>query len=319
MDSRTIARILGLEEVADQIELVVGLSERYRAEVGAPIDELSGLARSALEKLSRYQELSPAELQALEQAVRMLRPILRVRNGGIPDLPDDAAARFPQWSSVRSGSRTVMANVARIDGRAFGEEAAREVATAFAVTPELAITNAHVVDDLSLGVRRLEPGRVELLFGAEFDLDRVVEPSPVTEVVGIHADLDIAIVRFEAGEGAAPMGLPVSSDTPDELEAIAVPGFPQHDDRNPSYLSAAVPSLEPVYKRVAPGIVRSSRSWGFVHDASTLGGNSGSPVLRMADLRVVGVHSGGGYRSGNDAQGAHQAAAFLEANGIVLR
>ena len=56
-------------------------------------------------------------------------------------------------------------------------------------------------------------------------------------------------------------------------------------------------------KRLQPGVIT---SWAdgadiFIHDCSTLGGNSGSPVLDLETHQVVGLHFGGRYLSGNNA------------------
>ena len=56
-------------------------------------------------------------------------------------------------------------------------------------------------------------------------------------------------------------------------------------------------------KRLQPGVITSWTDGAdmFIHDCSTLGGNSGSPVLDLEPHQVVGLHFGGRYLSGNDA------------------
>ena len=57
-------------------------------------------------------------------------------------------------------------------------------------------------------------------------------------------------------------------------------------------------------KRLQPGEVRSFQAVElpeFVHDCSTLGGNSGSPVFDLESHNVVGLHFGGKYLEGNHA------------------
>ena len=56
-------------------------------------------------------------------------------------------------------------------------------------------------------------------------------------------------------------------------------------------------------KRFAPGEVVSPGlvHWYLTHDASTLGGNSGSAVLDLATQQVVGLHFGGSFRKTNYA------------------
>ncbi len=83
-------------------------------------------------------------------------------------------------------------------------------------------------------------------------------------------------------------------------------------------------------KYISPGVVDQPsgvagdiRKWVFTHDATTLGGNSGSPAIRIMDpFGAAGLHFGGGTLSANYA---HSLAAVkasgvipeLEAEGIV--
>ena len=39
----------------------------------------------------------------------------------------------------------------------------------------------------------------------------------------------------------------------------------------------------------------------FTHDCSTLGGNSGSPVLDLDSHRIIGLHFGGSFQKFNNA------------------
>jgi len=56
-------------------------------------------------------------------------------------------------------------------------------------------------------------------------------------------------------------------------------------------------------KRLQPGVVREEqpRARRFSHDASTLGGNSGSCVLDLQTHSVVGLHYSGRYLRANYA------------------
>jgi V8-like Glu-specific endopeptidase len=50
---------------------------------------------------------------------------------------------------------------------------------------------------------------------------------------------------------------------------------------------------------LAPGIVTYAAETLLAHDCSTLGGNSGSPVIELASGRVAGLHFGGQFREAN--------------------
>ncbi len=49
----------------------------------------------------------------------------------------------------------------------------------------------------------------------------------------------------------------------------------------------------------------------FSHDCTTLGGNSGSPLIRLADGQAIGLHFQGLYGKNNAAVGAATVAALL--------
>ena len=54
-------------------------------------------------------------------------------------------------------------------------------------------------------------------------------------------------------------------------------------------------------KYLSPGVIDAKvgevtgdpQGWAFAHDATTLGGNSGSPVLAFESMRLCGIHFGG--------------------------
>jgi endonuclease G len=51
------------------------------------------------------------------------------------------------------------------------------------------------------------------------------------------------------------------------------------------------------------------------HDCSTLGGNSGSPVLSLADASVVALHRDGYFTYRNEAVDGASLGAFVDAMG----
>ncbi|MGL6075766.1 MAG: DNA/RNA non-specific endonuclease [Fimbriiglobus sp.] len=100
-------------------------------------------------------------------------------------------------------------------------------------------------------------------------------------------------------------------------QMVAVVGYPARDSlRNPG------PAMEEIFrgvydvKRLAPGFITET-SQGFViqHDCTTLGGNSGSPVLDVESGEVVGLHFSGRFGRGNFAVDADTVRSALR--GIV--
>jgi endonuclease G, mitochondrial len=92
-------------------------------------------------------------------------------------------------------------------------------------------------------------------------------------------------------------------------DRVGVIGYPAFDPRNPADVQNSV--FHGVYsvKRLQPGLIgarRTVKSFGnqvnaATHDASTLGGNSGSAVVEAANGNVFALHFGGVYHDANFA------------------
>jgi endonuclease G len=115
---------------------------------------------------------------------------------------------------------------------------------------------------------------------------------------------DLAFLQM-APNAEIPPPLPVLPDDLADEADIAVIGYPAQDPD-------AVPSAEVdrrlfrgVYdvKRLSPGqvLISDPGRWYFTHDATTLGGSSGSAVLDLATGAVAGVHFRGILESANYA------------------
>lgn len=66
-------------------------------------------------------------------------------------------------------------------------------------------------------------------------------------------------------------------------------------------------------KRLQPGLITAKRSDGIVtHDATTLGGNSGSTVIDLASGKAVALHFGGLEGETNNAVAAPVVARLLK-------
>lgn len=207
----------------------------------------------------------------------------------------------------------------------------RQVGTAFLVTPTLAITNRHVaqaIAGISDGKIALKPD-VSLDFGREewdkksFDR-RDVEAilfagkDPIATPIN-HAKLDLSVLRVAPSFLSGDLGgrhLTIA-DVPRAdfgasrfVMAIGYPGAAEF-----SVPSALQTQYEKVLarllegdggsKRFAPGTAMSTdgvdglAAWTVIHDATTVGGNSGSPVAMMretanpSEIVTVGLHYGG--------------------------
>ncbi|MFN2504779.1 MAG: serine protease [Acidimicrobiales bacterium] len=301
-------RALGATDVGD-------LFAQYRAVIGPPADELSDLARSALEDLRNGITPGAEALQALEYAIRLMRPAPLVRRGVIDPLEPEAVAAFPGWDTFQEAVKPYLSAVARIDrAEQRGLVAQPVVGTGFLVGPTSLVTNRHVVDELTLGTSRLGPGQAVARFGQEYKETPDPAAVPVAEVAAVHPDLDLAVLRLERPPDdsfptpASPF--PLAPVAVEDGAGVAAIGYPVEDARNPSFVKLVFNDRYKV-KRVAVGEVTGSGRGVLFHDCTTLGGNSGSPVLTLDGAQLVGVHFTGFYLARNEALTGEPVLEFL--------
>lgn len=242
-------------------------------------------------------------------------------------------------SGIMDGIRQVASAVGAVQLPAFGR---RRIGTAFAIAPGIVITNRHVLEEIATfdGGKWEWKYDAAVDFAGEYERE-AERPLPLAEVLFCGPDpinrtvsfarLDVAVIRV--GDGPAGFPKPLTFDaSPDRLRVgtagrprIYVMGFPARpplaegspDDGPPPPGHEYQEILEKLYanrfgsKRWAPGLVEAgpgqlaadTRGWVMSHDASTLGGSSGSCVVNFADggSRVAGLHFGGRPRVENYA------------------
>ncbi|MGW6564162.1 trypsin-like serine peptidase [Streptomyces sp. NPDC054975] len=312
------ARVRGhLEaEIAESVEELpsdqapAGQISRFAQEERARVLE-AGVA--GLEKLAahRADEIDEDEYFGVEAIVLLEgRPAILVQG-------QDFAAQDGDWSVLEAGRAAIRESIARV-GRVevTGHPSLDWVGTAFLVGPRTVMTNRHVAVEFSRAEEagwsfqqgmsaRVDPG--EELATAPVGAAAGPPPYEVTEVIGIHPDVDMALLRIAPSDGGAlPTPLAVAADAPADVPGrpVYVVGYPAWDGRRnePESMRRIFMDVYNV-KRLQPGTATEFAPGGLVmkHDCSTLGGNSGSPVFDLTDHRVLGLHFGGRYRLGNFA------------------
>ena len=218
---------------------------------------------------------------------------------------------FPSGRLSQQGYFLYLYTVGRVDRKATGPKAPDPFGTGFLLTPELFLTNHHVVTKITDGTDIIDPGTVEVRFVQEYGAPD--EPAvPVLEVYGFHPDEDAAILRLARSavlESRKPL-LWSTSPLVDGANVVVV-GYPSADSRNPLFVDTIFGGKLSV-KRLAPGQFIGTKRGALFHDCSTLGGNSGSPLVDMTTGAVVGLHRDGSFLARNEAVG-------LEALGDFVR
>lgn len=287
---------------------------RVRAIVGLPqVPESEKAAQAALEKLrSGRARPTATELAALEFVIRMMRPAPLSLGGMLEPLPARQGSSVYQpevsaaWDRFRAASRPVMYSVGRLD-RTAGPYP--QIGTGFLVAGDLVLTNHHVVSALSHGADELEPGMAVIRFYQEYEGPEPVPACPILGVAAIHATLDMALLRVKLPDTRPALTFETGALPPHLM--VGTIGYPFKDDRNPLFVDAIYQDRYGV-KRGAVGEIVNSQAHLISHDCSTLGGNSGSPVMALETGAVVGLHFTGEFMYRNDAVAAADAAAFVK-------
>ncbi|MFG2998979.1 trypsin-like serine peptidase [Streptomyces sp. NPDC048340] len=293
----------------------------------APAGEISRFAREerdrvlaagarGLEKLAegREDEIDEDEYFGVEAIVLLEgRPALLVQGQDFATPTDDWAVLDGHRAPIRES----IARVGRVE--VTGHPSLDWVGTAFLVGPEVVMTNRHVAAEFTRSDGNsgwvFRPGMTARVDTAEELPLAGTAPGDgsfeyeVTGVLGIHREADMALLRVAPtarGGGSLPTPLAVAAEAPADLPGrpVYVIGYPAWDGRRnePESMRRIFMDIYNV-KRLQPGTATEliADELTMKHDCSTLGGNSGSPVFDLNDHRVLGLHYGGRYRSGNFA------------------
>ncbi len=251
----------------------------------------------------------------LEAIVRRFgRPVLFIQQGAI------AEAESETWRSkieaARASLEAVIPAIGRIEAR--NHPSLPWMGTGWLVAPEVLVTNRHVA--VEFGRRKSGGGfvfkrnpagrkmRARIDFCEEFEQPEEDE-FRVREILHIEEDDDIspdlAFLRVDTvGEDdqELPRPVPLSPVDPEPDQVVGVIGYAAWDGRrNDEGVMERI--FDNIYnvKRLHPGEVMAVGQSFFNHDCSTLGGNSGSPVIDFATGEAVGIHFAGSFELENYA------------------
>jgi endonuclease G len=277
-------------------------------------------AEAGLQKLAedRVQEITPSEMLGLEAIVLPRnRPVALVRGDSYDDLDDP-------WVSLNDDViKKRIASLLPLIGRVEvpSSPILPYAGTGFVVGQGLIATNRHVAQLFSQGrglTIRYRAGDAAIDFKRQIDApddDRTAYLS-VRAVEMIHPYWDMALLRVDDLPTDRMLRLSVKS--PEELvdHNVVVIGYPARDERNDVALQDRIFNRTYNVKRLQPGVIRARAKIqsfentvnALTHDASTLGGNSGSAVIEVESGEVVALHFAGEYLKANYAVPMHELA-----------
>lgn len=195
--------------------------------------------------------------------------------------------------------------------------AGRSSGTSFFISPELAVTNAHVVDPLKVGDKVVIVNKA-----AGKSMEAVIQ---ATTGVGRTGEPDFALLRLEGG-AKAPGLIPVAA-TPQRSQTVIAAGYPgiilESDPNFQAVINGDVSHVPDA--STWPGMVAHVQHPlnvdVIVHSASTFPGNSGGPLLDRC-ARATGVNTfilDSGGRGLNYALGSGDLAGWLTEQGVEVQ
>ncbi len=308
-----------LQRLRDMLSQVVPREIQETPGAALEFPELPGqlqeAAATGFARLVRHEEITRDQQHTLEAIILpQFRPAVNIIGGTFSTPP------FP-WehlghADVQPKLVTSIQSIGRIEVPR--HPSVPYAGTGFVVGPNLMMTNRHVAQIFAtgLGQRQLsfKPGRTAAVDFRREVIATAAELLLVKRVVMIHPCWDMALLEVEGLSANHPM-LKLSVEDPDALAEhdVAVIGYPAQDWRNDTSLQNQVFGGVYNVKRLQPGklkVRRTIESFGnnvsaVTHDASTLGGNSGSAVIDVQsdgqEFEVVALHFAGLYLDANFA------------------
>jgi S1-C subfamily serine protease len=275
--------------------------DKTRAIVAPPLKDLEGDAEAGLAALKAGARPTAEQVAALQAIIRAMRPSALSNAGLVDSLPEQAQPIFTEWPDFARSVVPYLYTIGRIDRKRSPPLPAEPYGTGFLISDELFLTNHHVVTQLSGGTDVINPGDVEIRFIQEYNAQEE-PPVQVVGVVDFHPEEDAAILCLvPTADLRKRKILAWSQSALPESTHVAVVGYPFPDtSRNPLFMDQVFGSKLGV-KRLAPGELIGGRNSSIFHDCSTLGGNSGSPVVDMKSCSVLGLHRDGFFLARNEA------------------
>lgn len=328
----------GIEDLASGTERVIERLNSQDVASAAFRGDVHKAGMEAIEQIRQGEDPRNLSLEArlgFEAIVRLTdRPALQLENDAIS--VDDPMFSDGGWGALLAGSPQI-SRVSKAVGRINLD--GRHAGTGFAVADDLIMTNRHVLEVIAEEVKTSRGpswvfpfGKAEIDFsfdgrdGASFEIQEVAfaGPTPTFGKVNFRI-LDLVLLRVVTGAGYPEHPLdvankPFSMNEETKLYVVGYPAQPGHNafvDPDTGKFSLEISKrLNQIYdlqfgkKYLSPGqVMRPTGSfsddpqqWVFSHDATTLGGNSGSLVIPLNDQgEVVGLHFAGSVLTGNYA------------------
>ncbi len=259
-------------------------------------------------------DIGPPPVGDLETIVFAVgTPVFLVRNNAI-DI-DSAREEARAWRRILTDNAANLNRTMVSIGRVDVTNADRDYAgTAWVIDDGLVVTNRHVANlfaeasgtgfkfKIGFDARREIGVNIDFLeeYGNpasdEVKIERIVWVAP-------ESGPDVAFLKLQ--QASSPVGrikLDLASEAPVRNLPVAAIGYPASDSRfSDQRLAEKIFGGVFTKKRLAVGNLLAADENRVTHSCSTLGGNSGSPLLDIGTGRVMGLHYSGTEFIENDA------------------
>lgn len=290
------------------VEENIGTSKDFISLVDKIVAEGGESLRALSNEDSDYFSNNRRRIDCLELIVATdgSRPSFLIKNGSI----DFTSSPVTDWGEMLRGRQSQLEAAISAVGRinCFGAP----IGTGFLVGSTIIVTNRHVLEEIGNfhdGIWTIADS-ANIDFGHEFrgvptsgrsKLKQVVftGPNPINHRLD-HNNLDLAIIEIEdAPNRPNPLSIDISKNwQADELVVFTI-GYPTNSPGTAFSLLDKLFHSQLGFKRLSPGRVQIEDiaglpNWTFSHDATTIQGNSGSPVVVIGSETVsAGLHYGG--------------------------
>ncbi|MFO0744194.1 MAG: DNA/RNA non-specific endonuclease [Myxococcota bacterium] len=315
-------------QIARELELALsgsrplppGLRRGDVAGLKAVLDQAASEAPGVAEAVGA--ESAPSADEAI---VRLFgRPVMLVDGDRI--VPPDSAEWRRRLAIFRPVVEPLLKSVGRV--RLTNSDRYEWAGTAWLVAPSIAITNRHVAEEFCHPTGAEPPplrsGNGDVVT-ARIDFGCELADSPATVAVKrvLYAappepgQPDIAVLQLEGADMPPPIPLAAADAEVDDW--LGVIGYPAHDSRTGADAQSRIFGDVYEVKRFSPGqvIAGADLPIHLAHDASTLGGNSGSVLVSLGSGEAVGLHFSGRYLRSNFAGKASEIRRVLGLVGVV--
>lgn len=307
----TLHSLLSDRQVMNDIKEGLALESAHAEFASGPL--LDALFDGKTEAVSASSDYTTLEAIILLRG----RPVLLIQDG---KWTEPRSAEIAKWLGSPTDPKNTLVpcipSIGRVEVLNFSVD---YIGTGWMLKEDVLITNRHVVNEFGLTVGAGFDFKVNASgakYQARVDFRREFERSGTAQV-GIEQimfieegnDLrpDMALLRLNHTGGMLPKPIELD-DTPvktsgDDRTCLAVIGYPAEDGRNDAFAMRQIFDGRYRVKRLSPGRAMSVSPDGKLleHDCTTLGGNSGSPVINLATGKACGLHFAGTYRERNFA------------------